>query len=250
MRRIFLCSIAVTLGLQFSSVARADSADDQAEAMAQKFGGITERDSQTKVLTEIQIIRKDVKDDDLKALVGCKNLTKVVLFGCKQITDGALKHLAGLSTLQRLDLTETPINGSGLKELAGLKKLTELILHSVELTDEGAKSLPELTSVKHIVLQGCTVTPGICKSIAKMKNLDDLDLTAAVVADDCLKELEANKSIKTIDLWNARKMTDAGLASLSKMKQLKSLNIKEIGLSKKAVADFKKAVPNCSVDYK
>ena len=53
------------------------------------------------------------------------------------MTDAGLKELAGLKSLQRLNLSATGVTDAGLKELAGLK-LKTLVL-PFTLTDLGLK---------------------------------------------------------------------------------------------------------------
>ncbi len=55
------------------------------------------------------------------------------------MTDAGLKELAGLKSLQTLDLRNTQVTDAGLKELAGLKSLQKLDLDSTQVTDAGLK---------------------------------------------------------------------------------------------------------------
>ena len=57
------------------------------------------------------------------------------------MTDAGLKELAGLKSLQTLDLGDTQVTDAGLKELAGLKSLQTLDLSDTKVTDAGLKEL-------------------------------------------------------------------------------------------------------------
>jgi internalin A len=83
-----------------------------------------------------------------------------------EVTDAALKELAGLRSLQALDLHDTRVTDAGLKELAGLKNLQALDLSQTEVTDAGLKEL------------------------AGLKNLQSLHLDYTLVTDAGLKELQ------------------------------------------------------------
>jgi hypothetical protein len=57
------------------------------------------------------------------------------------VTDAHLKHLAGLKSLQTLDLSNTQVTDRGMKELAGMKDLEWLNLRSTEVTPAGVAAL-------------------------------------------------------------------------------------------------------------
>ena len=68
-----------------------------------------------------------------------------------EVTDAGLKELAGLKSLQTLDLYHTEVTDAGLKELAGLKSLQALDLGETKVTDAGVHELQQ-------TLPGCRIT--------------------------------------------------------------------------------------------
>lgn len=58
-------------------------------------------------------------------------------------SDGALRHLAGMTSLKRLILGHTAVTDAGLVHLRGLKNLTWLQLHGTQVTRDGAGELDE-----------------------------------------------------------------------------------------------------------
>src|SRR5207245_2591285 len=75
-----------------------------------------------------------------------------------KVTDAGLKELAGLKSLQSLDLMFTMVTDAGLKELAGLKSLQTLKLNSRQVTDTGLKELAGLKNLQALSLGGTKVT--------------------------------------------------------------------------------------------
>src|SRR5206468_2949149 len=73
----------------------------------------------------------DVTDAGVKELAGLKSLQALNLFNTK-LTDAGLKELAGLKSLQTLDLSFTQVTDAGLKELGGLKGLQTLYLTATQ----------------------------------------------------------------------------------------------------------------------
>lgn len=114
-----------------------------------------------------------LQDDDLAGLVWPKELELLNLSGRangyplenshfpmtdpRTLTEGSLKHLAALSTLQRLDLTSLPITDQGLAPLASLKGLERLSLDSTRITDAGLQHLERMRNLKGLSFYGTSV---------------------------------------------------------------------------------------------
>src|SRR5262245_16413001 len=105
------------------------------------------------------------------------------------VTDAALKELAGLKNLRRLDLSFTQVTDAGLKELAGLTGLQTLNLDGDRISDAGLKGLSELTGLQTLELNTTRVTNQGLKELARLKNLKTLDLGFTKVTDAGMKEL-------------------------------------------------------------
>ena len=139
------------------------------------------------------------------------------------VTDASLKDIATLKNLVKLNLTHTPVTGSGLMELAALKHLTNLSLGGPQVTDFGLKDLASLENLVSLGLHDTKVTKAGVKELAGLRKLSTLNLSGKAVTDDWLKELAGLKSLTHLRiLWTS--VSDAG------------------------VADFHLARPNCTVD--
>src|SRR5262249_9233811 len=64
--------------------------------------------------------------------------------GDEEVTDGTLKELAGLKSLQELILIKTEITDAGLKELARLENLQTLNLYATMIKGPGLTDLARL----------------------------------------------------------------------------------------------------------
>src|SRR5205807_8363063 len=107
-----------------------------------------------------------------KDLAGLKNLRALGL-GFAEVTDVGLRELAGLTSLQTLDLsgtkdfTGTKVTDKALKALAGLKRLQTLHLRfNGEETDAGLKELAGLKSLQTLDLYATHVTDAGLKELA------------------------------------------------------------------------------------
>ena len=59
------------------------------------------------------------------------------------MSDAGLEHLGGLTSLEGLTLSRTPVTDAGLKHLEGLTNLADLALYDTQVTPEGVKKLQE-----------------------------------------------------------------------------------------------------------
>ncbi len=59
------------------------------------------------------------------------------------VTGAGLKHIKGLTKLQRLELGDTDVTDTGLEHLTGLTNLQKLTLFGTKVTDEGVKKLQQ-----------------------------------------------------------------------------------------------------------
>jgi hypothetical protein len=170
-----------------------------------------------------------VTDAGLKELAGLKSLQTLNLVGT-QVTDAGLKELAGLKSLQTLNLNDTQVTDAGLKELAGLK-LKFLFIPDRAKTDLGLKHyLAALEAPANLSLDwslhAWQLTDAGLKELAGLKSLQSLDLSGTQVTDAGLKELAGQKSLQWLNLYRT-KVSDAGLKELAGLKSLQTLNLND-----------------------
>jgi internalin A len=99
-----------------------------------------------------------MKDAEFKQLAGLKSLQSLNLGGALLLTDTGLKELAQLKNLQALYLFYAHVTDAGLKELAGLKNLQVLDLSHTQVTYAGLKELAGLKSLQWVNLHRAEVT--------------------------------------------------------------------------------------------
>jgi internalin A len=142
---------------------------------------------------------------------------------CCGMSDADLKELAGLKSLQSLNLGGAlRLSDAGLKELAPLKKLQALYLFYAPVTDAGLKTLAGLRQVRV------------------------LDLSHTRVKDAGLKELVRLRSLQALNL-SFTKVTDAGLEELAGLKRLQWLNVDRTNVTARGVAALQKKLPKCNI---
>ncbi len=112
-------------------------------------------------------------------------LRKVILGECPHCTDADLKRFAGCTWLNHLNLTRTPITGSGLASLKGVSSLRELLIGGDAFCDEGAQSLESLQQLTVLRLVECkSLTDRGLEPVGKLTELGDLKLTFCELLTD------------------------------------------------------------------
>ncbi|HEX2751400.1 MAG TPA: c-type cytochrome domain-containing protein [Verrucomicrobiales bacterium] len=90
----------------------------------------------------LDLSRTKVKDADLAALSGMKNLQTLIL-SKTEISDAGIAHLAGNTALESLNLYNTMVSDAAIPGLSGLKALKKVFVWNSKVTDAGVKQLQE-----------------------------------------------------------------------------------------------------------
>jgi len=139
--------------------------------------------------------------------------------------DGSLSdHLQGLTDLNYLDLSGTDITDAGLEKLRSMARLKGLALCPTRITDRGLESL------------------------AGSSRLEDLRLGGWGITDAGLKHVCGLTRLRTLVIRSAQ-ITDAGLKHLTGLRRLERLDLIDSGVTEKGAAEFRKALPDCDVQW-
>jgi len=223
----------VVLLLASLTPARADEAFDASEkavATILEFGGSVSRDLHAPGRPAIgvcfyagdgegcSIFPANVKDDDLRVLHHLPTLETVYFVGNHKVTDAGLVHLKGLTHLRDLSLNSTGITDAGLVHLDGLRTLKRLSLCQTAVTDAGLRHLRNLSQLERLDLVGLVVTDrgmGVLPAFPKLTRL-------------AVGTLDVGGPGKPRPVYSGPddpRISDAGLAHLTTLKQLEELSI-------------------------
>ncbi len=133
-----------------------------------------------------------------------RNVTTVELAG-NRFAPQAMPHLAGLPSLQRLNLAQTAVTDADLSPLAGLSSIQHLSLLSTVVGDDGLRHLEELTELVALDLRGTRITDAGLRSLAGLTKLTRLALGGTAITDDGLAELARLRSLVALDLRFVRR---------------------------------------------
>jgi Leucine-rich repeat (LRR) protein len=156
----------------------------------------------------------DTTDDDLTILAGLDSLQKLEL-GMAAIGDAGLAHLADCRGLYTLHLADTKITDAGLVHLKKLKNLGVLSLDRTAVSDAGLPHLAALAALERLFLDGTRVSDAGLAQIGRLEGLRELSLNGTKISDEGLKGLYGLKRLELVKL-NETAVTLAGMQALQK----------------------------------
>ena len=207
---------------------------------------------------------------NFSSLSGLKGLTHLLLSGTS-LTNCDLAGLKSLAKLTILDLSKTGISSQQVEEFAEARQLQELLLSENQFSGSGLGSLKDAGNLRFIDLRECTLESTAWEKIGTLKqlkalrldssNIDGkhlgllakiplqvLTLTKTKLTDaDCEALLPLSRSLRFIDLQDTD-LTDASVATLSRLKALSRLAIKGTKITRDGIEDLEFALPNCNID--
>ena len=151
------------------------------------------------------------------------NAVVVFLFG-EDVTDDALVHVKGLTSVEKLDLGGPRITDAGLVHIRGMTHVRSLDLSNTQITGAGLVHLGGMT------------------------NLQDLSLWYTQVGDNGLVHLNELTQLQELDVGYCSQVTDAGLEHLKGMANLRWLNLDRTSVSHEGVEKLREALPECSIN--
>ncbi len=172
-----------------------------------------------------------VTAEDLKRVAKFQNLAALALTG--EVSDEALKELAGLRTLTTLQLAPSRV-GDGT--LAVLRQID--LLYALERAQGKNGSRPRSAhEVLSLDLQGTQVTDAGLDSLIELENLLTLNLSGLRVTDAGIKKLAPLQSLAVLDLQQTG-LTDRGLRELTPLQKLTHLNLESTGVTDVGLAEL------------
>jgi hypothetical protein len=174
-------------------------------------------------------------DDGLKPFARWKRLKFFGLdhwFGppnSKAFLGKGLAHLAALPQLEAVRFGGCRVDNEAPKALAKIKTLQKIdLFHTFAVTDEGVQALQALPKLKTIIL-GPQYTPRI--------------------TNRTLQHLSQIPSLEEISITETWFTYDDGLANLTKLPNLKTLNLKFVLAEEKDITRLKKEMPKVKVEW-
>jgi internalin A len=174
------------------------------------------------------------------AVIGeMKNLRSLDISGGYDLTEDALKPLAGLTELESLQLAWMRMPDAGLRHLSGLTKLTTLNLSESRFGDVAMKEVGKLTTLRDLDLSVTPVTDDGLAHLGGLTKLTKLNLAYTKVTGRGLKQLAGCKDLEELGLFRCEHFTGEGLNHLAKCDRLKEIDLTMTGITDAGLVDIK-----------
>lgn len=232
-------------------------------------------------LARLNLRGTDVTDTALEYIGQILSLRSLDI-SCTQVTNNGLEHLSSLAALEELVLGGNKITGAGLRILRHLPALRSLSLSGaqkrnsgtwmVSLTDLDLDAVAGLRSLESLDLAGVRITDAGLARLKPLTHLTALNVSRTDVSAVGLEQLKLS-GLRRLSLHRAKRIddaaagilagagelalldvsetviTDAGLARLAGLKNLRQLFLRGSRVTNAGVAAFRSANPSCQVSW-
>lgn len=148
----------------------------------------------------------------------------------KHVTNDTLKHVAQISDLAELDLSNTWVTDAGLVELARLKRLESLLCQSTAVNGAGFTALTGLRNLTAVDLTDAELVPGGLSGLAALPNLCSLYLGGPNLTDELLPDLAGCSRLESLYL-RAPNISPGGLAKLPSLPKLRHVKLDTLNVA-------------------
>ncbi|MGC3971316.1 MAG: hypothetical protein QM775_29445 [Pirellulales bacterium] len=147
-------------------------------------------------------------------------------------------------------LRRITIGDDDLAVVAAAPGVRGIFISDTALTTAGAGHLARMTELREIALTATGTTDAGVKQLGGLK-LTALAISKAEITDEALQTVSAMPTLLTLRLENDAKLTDAGIALLTKLPKLEHIALANSQLTDRGVAELAKSslveAPGCKL---
>jgi len=154
--------------------------------------------------------------------------------------------LAPLDTVEKLELSTSPLTARGLRTIARLPRLDTLHLDGTGVTDQGLAELVRLNELRILSLDDTRITDAGLSRLTRLTKLERLSLNGTQVTDAGLAQLASLTRLKELSLVGTQ-ITDAGLVHLAQLTNLELLKVHNTQVTLQGMQQLHQALPQCVI---
>jgi Leucine-rich repeat (LRR) protein len=223
--------------------------------------GVLKQISQLAKLQRLTLVQNQFNDIGAQQLPKLANLRSLDLRGNMEAGDMTMEVVGALPKLSALKHRSTAVTDFGLEKLCESKTLDSLLLQDFIITDQGGAYLAKLPKLSQLEIfrcqgfgsEGVLALKGLGLTRLTLRDLPNVDDRAlevlaelpklrrlylhelSSVGDNGLAQLGQAKSLELLDIWSVPQMTDASVAVIAKLANLKELSLRATGISDAAI---------------
>ncbi len=193
-------------------------------------------------LKHLSMVGVRIGSDGLAAIAGLTDLEHLDLSGTS-ITDKSFEHLLGMTNLQVLAIGSIKqLQGQGIAELAKrgvLKNLRALIAPDTAIANYGVEGIKQMPALETLQLNRTGVTDQQMPLIASRGDLVTLYVESNPISNAGVKHLTKLKNLELLSLQGCKGVDRDAFNFIKNMKNLKTLNVSNTGVTEDAVVALK-----------
>lgn len=144
------------------------------------------------------------------------------------VTDKGLYQISKMKSLEELSLAGEEINGTGFVHLTKLPRLHYLLLSERSFGDTGMEHLRNIPSLKTLTCYDTNISDAGLQQLSGHGGLENLCILRAGLTDRGLGYLKTMPSLKKLCIYKESGVTDNGMAHLAHVESLVSLDLPDI----------------------
>ncbi len=190
---------------------------------AQPMSNIRQTTNDAGDVESISFIGSGVRDSDLEQIAKETALREVTFQECSSLTEEGFAPLADAGQIESLNIWHTPVSDGALKPLAGNSTITSIRLLNTRITGLGLEHLSS-APIREVELQGETFTPPGMEKLAALSGATKIKLISNSIK---LSDLSALSKFESLEFLDASQLNigEQGVAVLSGLENLKHLHL-------------------------
>jgi Leucine-rich repeat (LRR) protein len=206
--------------------------------------------SQIPQLVELDISRNSAIGSNVTGLLAQMPLVRLNA-AQTSVNDAGLPNLGGIETLKDLSLSFCPITGVGFRKAFKNSQLTKLAVAETSFGESGLLAVRGMKSLEELNVYKCGLKPlnTVKRAFSSLPNLRVLHIGVNGVFDAAIGPWFGNcKNLEELNISGHKSMvTNAGLAGLVKLRNLKHLNCADTAVNAQGAVSLKARIPGLEV---
>jgi hypothetical protein len=191
---------------------------------------------------------ESANDETLKYMTHLTKIRRLLITGT-DVTDAGLKYLSSMNMLIQLAGGGTLIKGPGLAYLSELPMLEKLEVARSNFKGFKFDHLPNFKKLAVFTAAQCLLDDNVCEFIARQPLMSSLDISKNKITDAGIARLAGLKQLRTINLCETL-VTPRCIDTLVKIPSLATVTLLLGQLPPDAVAKMQKSMPKCRIELR
>jgi Leucine Rich repeat len=199
--------------------------------------GVIKIPADTKIRLELSYVGAEDATPLLK--LHSKALISIDARDVDSVDDKTVQVISQLKNLWELRLDTTDVTDQGMESLKSMSDLVDLNIGRTLISAAGLSALKSLTSLQRLVVGWNKLTDDSIANVEGLK-LVFLSIGASGLSDKALEHVAKVKTLRSLEVFDNKKITNKGVASLVDLPVLESLSLNGTSVDMRALESFKK----------